>query len=68
MNGKIFELSDLDSGSKAIVIVRDVDVGIGLTISLEENGDVEVIIPKELAGLIGQLLMDLAKGTRLPPS
>jgi hypothetical protein len=48
--------TDLDDGTEALVIIRPVAGGVGLTLSKQHDGDVEVFMPSELAKRLASAL------------
>jgi len=48
--------TDLDDGTESLVIVRPVPGGVALTVSKQDDGDIEVFMPSELAGRVASAL------------
>lgn len=56
----MIEFLDLDCHDRAHVIVRRIGPGVGLALSLEKNGDLEVFAPPEQARAIAEALLQAA--------
>jgi hypothetical protein len=55
METRTIEFTDLDSGARGFILVRAVtDDAVGLTISLEEDGDVGVFLRREDAAKLAE--------------
>jgi hypothetical protein len=55
--------TDLETGAEAGVGIREVDGGIGLTISHRGDGDIEALLPHDAVREITQVLNSLNGGT-----
>ena len=51
-----FEFSNLDDGDEGFALVRRIRGGVGLTLSLKSNGDIEVSMPPEIAAALAAAL------------
>ena len=60
METQTLTFTDLDDGDEAIVIVRAVSGGIGLTLSKKTDGDLEVFMPVEIAGQLAAALREVS--------
>lgn len=59
-----FNFTNLDPREECSVVVRVIPgPAIGLAISLRTGGDIEAVIPADVAGSIGQVLLDASKRT-----
>jgi hypothetical protein len=58
---------DADSGEEAVAIVREVPTGIALAVSLQRDGDIEVVLkPSDCEALIAAL--EKARATAVSPN
>lgn len=64
MESAMMPFVDVDSGSEGFILVRSVEGGLGITMSLRDNGDLEVFLDLPAAGRFLELLKSsIANGT-----
>ncbi len=51
-----FSFTDVDSGDEGYVGVRAIKDGVGITLSLKGNGDIEVFLPTEDANRMARII------------
>ncbi len=57
-----FEFDDQGSGQRGFVSVRQKDRVVALSVSLQDDGDIEVFFSLEEAAILGRMLVELAPG------
>ena len=56
MERRTFNFTDVQDGDEAVVILRAVSGSVGLTLSKRENGDVEILMPTDVASALADAL------------
>jgi hypothetical protein len=57
---KTLTFEDLNDGDEAVVVVRRLDGGVGLTLSKRTNGDIEAFMPPVVAERLAEALREAA--------
>jgi hypothetical protein len=61
VESQTFTFTDLDDGDEAIVIVRAVSGGVGLTLSKKTDGDLAVFMAVETASQLAEALVQVTR-------
>ena len=56
----MIEFDDPETGDHSFVAIRKLDAAVGLTVSIESDGDIEVFMSKEIALEIARSLKEAA--------